>query len=222
MIARLTGRRPDVPSCRATAVQMDNCVAASYREDESPASRPDEHIALVTPADSRELFSFREPAVSVNHCGSCTLCCKVLGIAEINKPRNTWCPHCDKVKGCRIYDTPAKPKECTTYNCAWLGTQSLEDPTLRMPERFRPDRTKVVIDVHEHPNYRAAMFWIDLSYPDAINSEVNQTLIRKLSATHVVIEARGNKRKVLAIDAATAKRMVASGHTPRIGQEWAV
>ncbi len=91
-----------------------------------------------------------------------------------------------------------------------------------MPEHFRPDRTKVVIDVHEHNNYRTAMFWIDLSYPDAINSEVNQTLIRRISATHVVIEARGNRRKVLAIDAASAKRMVASGHTPRIGEEWVV
>jgi hypothetical protein len=89
-----------------------------------------------------------------------------------------------------------------------------------MPEHFRPDRTKVVIDIYEHPNYRAAMFWIDLSYPDAINSEVNQTLIRRISATHVVIEARGNKRKVLAIDPATAKKMIESGLTPRVGLEW--
>jgi len=91
-----------------------------------------------------------------------------------------------------------------------------------MPERFRPDRTKVVVDIYEHPNYRAAMFWIDSSYPDAINSEVNQTLIRRLSDTHVIIEARGNKRKVLAIDKGAAKRMVELGHTPRIGEEWTV
>ena len=160
--------------------------------------------------------------MSVNHCGSCNLCCKVLGIAEINKPRDTWCPHCDKGKACRIYDTPAKPKECTAYNCLWLATQSLEDPTLRMPERFRPDRTKVVVDTFERPNYRGAMFWIDLSYPDAINSEANQTLISRLSDTHVIIEARGDKRKVLAIYQEAAKRMVESGHTPRIGEEWTV
>ena len=158
--------------------------------------------------------------MSKNHCGSCNLCCKVLGIEEIGKPKQTWCPHCDKGKGCRIYDSPAKPQECTAYTCLWLATQSFEDPTLRLPESVRPDRTRVVVDIFEHPNYRAAMFWIDLSHPDAINSEANQTLITRLSTTHVIIEVRGNKRKVLAINEASAKRMVELGYTPVIGQEW--
>jgi hypothetical protein len=160
--------------------------------------------------------------VSINHCGSCSLCCKVMGIEELGKPRNTWCPHCDKGKGCRIYDTPAKPAECTKYTCLWLYSQRFEDPNLRLPERFRPDRTKVVVDTFEHPNYRAAIFWIDLSYPDAINSELNQSLIRMLRDEHVIIEARGNKRKVLAINEKAAKRMVELGHTPMVGEEWAV
>ena len=160
--------------------------------------------------------------MSKNHCGSCTLCCKVLGIEEIGKPRHTWCPHCDKGKGCRIYDSPAKPQECTAYSCLWLSTQSFEDPTLRLPERFRPDRTRVVVDIFEHPNYRAALFWIDLSHPDAINSKVNQDLIKMLRDEQVIIEARGNKRKILAINEKTAKRMVDLGHTPMVGQEWAV
>jgi len=158
--------------------------------------------------------------MSINHCGSCTLCCKVMGIEELAKPRNTWCPHCDKGKGCRIYDTPAKPRECTAYKCLWLSTQSFEDPTLRLPQRFRPDRTRIVVDTFEHPNYRAAIFWIDLSYPDAIESEVNQSLIKMLSAEHVIIEARGNKRKVLAINESSAKRMVELGYTPQVGEEW--
>ena len=158
--------------------------------------------------------------MSMNHCGSCNLCCKVMGIAELDKPRNTWCRHCDKGKGCRIYDTPAKPRECTTYTCLWLYSQRSEDPSLRLPERFRPDRTKVVVDTFSHPNYQAAIFWIDLSYPDAINSEVNQSLIRMLRDEHVIIEARGDKRKVLAINEKAAKRMVELGHTPMVGEEW--
>jgi len=91
-----------------------------------------------------------------------------------------------------------------------------------LPERFRPDRTRVVVDIFEHPNYRAALFWIDLSHPDAINSKVNQDLIKMLRDEQVIIEARGNKRKVLAINEKTAKRMVDLGHTPMVGQEWAV
>jgi hypothetical protein len=131
---------------------------------------------------------------------------------------NTWCPHCDKGKGCRIYDT--RPPECGTYRCLWLDTQSYEDPSLRLPENCRPDRTKIVIDIQVKPNYRAAMFWVDLSHPDAIMSKVNQGLIRMLSKDHVIIEARGNKRKVLAINETTARHMIASGFAPKIGQEW--
>jgi hypothetical protein len=26
-------------------------------------------------------------------CKDCTLCCKLLGIAELEKPRATWCTH---------------------------------------------------------------------------------------------------------------------------------
>jgi len=38
----------------------------------------------------------------------------------------------------------------------------------------------------------------------------------------VIIEARGDKRKVLAINENSAKRMIELGHTPVVGQEWAV
>jgi hypothetical protein len=133
---------------------------------------------------------------------------------------NTWCPNCIKGKACRIYDT--RPPSCAAYECLWLYTQSFEDPTLRLPERCRPDHTKVVIDIYESSDYRAALCWIDLSYPDAINSEVNQSLIKMLSEEHVVIEARGQKRKVLAINQSTAKKMVQSGFTPKVGEELVV
>ena len=43
-----------------------------------------------------------------------------------------------------------------------------------------------------------------------------------LSTEHVIIEARGNKRKVLAINEGAAKRMVDLGHTPMVGEEWVV
>ena len=55
-------------------------------------------------------------------CGSCTLCCKVVGIAELKKPADVWCGHCNKAKGCRIYDT--RPQVCRKYsteNCEYHG-----------------------------------------------------------------------------------------------------
>lgn len=158
--------------------------------------------------------------MSANHCGTCNLCCKVKSIDELNKPMNTWCPNCDKGRGCRIYDT--RPPSCEAYACLWLYTQRFDDPSLRLPERCRPDHTKVVIDIHEAPNYRAALFWIDLSHPDAIKSDVNQNLLGMLSEEHDVIEARGKKRKLLAISKSAAKNMIESEFTPEVGDEWMV
>jgi hypothetical protein len=40
-------------------------------------------------------------------CGDCSMCCKLLEIADadIAKPRNQWCKHCKPGSGCTIYDT---------------------------------------------------------------------------------------------------------------------
>jgi hypothetical protein len=149
--------------------------------------------------------------VSTNLCGSCSLCCKVKSISELKKPMNTWCSHCDKSQGCRIYDTPEKPPSCTAYTCLWYETQSFEDPSRRLPERFRPDHTKVVVDIPGNLENPAAIFWIDPSYPSAMRSEENQFLVRALATEHAVIEARGRKRKLLAVNESAAKKMIEDG-----------
>ena len=33
-------------------------------------------------------------------CGSCSLCCKVYNVPEIEKPAGKWCRHCTPGKGC--------------------------------------------------------------------------------------------------------------------------
>ena len=40
--------------------------------------------------------------VQGRQCGTCTLCCKLLGIKEINKPDWTWRTHCKPGRGCEI------------------------------------------------------------------------------------------------------------------------
>lgn len=64
------------------------------------------------------------------------MCCKLLAIAELEKPRNEWCPHCQVGVGCSIYG--AKPNSCSEFSCLWLLTPWL-------PEDARPDRTGVVM-----------------------------------------------------------------------------
>jgi len=75
-------------------------------------------------------------------CDGCTACCKVLNIEELNKPGNTWCPHCKIGAGCGMYDT--RPQACRVYECVWLQSQRGGKP---MAPELRPDRSRVVVGV---------------------------------------------------------------------------
>ena len=46
-------------------------------------------------------------------CGPCTMCCKVLLIAALDKQPGTWCPHATPGKGCGIY--PDRLRMCRTW-----------------------------------------------------------------------------------------------------------
>lgn len=51
-------------------------------------------------------------------CQDCTLCCKLLRIDELAKPRHEWCAHCAIGKGCNIYEE--RPAPCRAFYCGWL------------------------------------------------------------------------------------------------------
>jgi len=74
-------------------------------------------------------------------CGSCTMCCKLLGIPEIQKPANQWCENCNVGKGCQIYQN--RPFSCHQFDCLWLQLDGI-------PEEFRPDKTQVVLSLTDH------------------------------------------------------------------------
>jgi hypothetical protein len=85
-------------------------------------------------------------------CGSCTLCCKTLGVHALAKPAGSWCRHCDrKGGGCTIHDR--RPDECRTFSCAWLEG-------LLPEESDRPDRLKTVLfeESGESSNERIIVF----------------------------------------------------------------
>jgi len=74
--------------------------------------------------------------MSARQCGTCTLCCKVMGIGALNKPAGQWCQHCTPGKGCTIYDE--RPEECRTFSCDWLRNEALG------PE-WQPEKSKIVM-----------------------------------------------------------------------------
>lgn len=69
-------------------------------------------------------------------CGACTLCCKVLGIVEVESPQGKWCRHCAIGEGCRIYDL--RPAPCREFACGYLVWDAV-------PAHWFPAISKIVI-----------------------------------------------------------------------------
>lgn len=89
-------------------------------------------------------------------CGSCSMCCKVYNVPEINKPAGTWCTHCKPGRGCGIHD--ALPSQCATFNCMWRIREEL-------PPHWKPDQAKMVISVDPASGY--IIVQVDPSMPSA-------------------------------------------------------
>ncbi len=58
---------------------------------------------------------------SERRCRSCTACCSIPAIPELNKPAWTDCVHLgalpNGMRGCTIYET--RPEPCRAFVCAW-------------------------------------------------------------------------------------------------------
>ncbi len=73
---------------------------------------------------------------NTRQCGECTVCCRVLPVIELNKPRYIPCEHLS-CAGCGIYRDPKKPAICREFLCEWLVGN--------VPEQHRPDRLGVML-----------------------------------------------------------------------------
>ena len=94
-----------------------------------------------------------EQPIPTRSCDGCALCCMVLKIDELNKPKGKWCNHCSTRKGCDIYEE--RPNQCRKFYCGWL-TNSL------LGEEWKPSKSKIVLvgeldgnrlAAHVHPNH---------------------------------------------------------------------
>lgn len=69
-------------------------------------------------------------------CAGCTLCCKLISVAAVEKPRDVWCRHCDPKAGCAIYGE--RPDECRTFLCGYLIQEQLG-------EHWYPKKSRMVV-----------------------------------------------------------------------------
>lgn len=128
-----------------------------------------------------------EPAK--RECGSCTLCCKVLRIKELDKPRGKWCTHAQKSRGCAIYAD--KPKSCADFECVWLCNNN------NLPEEFRPDKIHGVLTATTDGN--DLVLFEDAGWPGHARGALQSVFNRFLeSGEHVVVVVTGEQRCVLA------------------------
>lgn len=79
----------------------------------------------------------RERRAASRSCGTCSLCCTILRVDELEKPAGRDCVHQRGSRGCGIHAT--RPAICRTYRCLWLQG-GLEDGE-------RPDATGAVVDL---------------------------------------------------------------------------
>ena len=76
-------------------------------------------------------------------CGTCTMCCKLLDIDVLEKPRGVWCQHCNPKAGCTAYET--RPQACRGFYCGYLRIADLD-------ERWKPAKAKFLINFEERAN----------------------------------------------------------------------
>ena len=102
-----------------------------------------------------------DPAAALQHvvpgrsCGTCTLCCKLIAVIELDKPPGEWCPHCIKKGGCAIHAT--RPTGCRTFFCHWMTEQGLG-------AEWKPERSKLVLVMGEGGHMTA---FVDPGVPGA-------------------------------------------------------
>ncbi len=120
-------------------------------------------------------------------CGTCTMCCKVLHIAALNKPHGVWCPHVKQGKGCGIYAD--RPHECRKFHCGYLSSN--------LSEEWFPAKSKIVLMADATGGITAV---VDQSRPDAWREQPFYRQLkswsRELLASNKYVVVRIGKRAI--------------------------
>jgi hypothetical protein len=64
-----------------------------------------------------DLYESENPLVPGRTCGTCMLCCTVVGVEELNKAPGVACSHAVAGSGCTIREE--RPRSCRRFFCGW-------------------------------------------------------------------------------------------------------
>jgi hypothetical protein len=120
-------------------------------------------------------------------CQGCTLCCKVIAVAEFDKPRGRYCTHCEVDHGCKIY--AARPEVCAEFHCSYLLSPALG-------EEWKPTTSHLVLGYMTAAD--VIVIYTDPDHADAWRAEPYYARIRKWAAStdkgYVLIWEAGGAR----------------------------
>lgn len=80
--------------------------------------------------------------MNISPCGTCTECCRLLEVKEIQKPALVACGNIC-ANGCKVH--AVKPEACVTFACVYYVSQLRPLISDRQPSWLRPDKTGVVM-----------------------------------------------------------------------------
>lgn len=126
-----------------------------------------------------------------NLCGGCTMCCKIMGVTELNKPANSWCTKCTKGVGCSVYET--RPTSCVEFKCVWLQTQ-LGDWPVEEPAKVPTIDGLVAVMPHVQPGFEND---VSNTYAKDIVRALAGPFVRALAQGAMPLEMRPDKSKVV-------------------------
>jgi uncharacterized protein len=96
------------------------------------------------------------------NCGTCSLCCKLPYVRELNKPIDTWCKHaCPGKGGCSIY--PQRPHTCQKFMCGWLEGV--------VGDEWFPGRAKMFLSAKPKDGLTGVLVTVDPNYSNAWRRE---------------------------------------------------
>jgi hypothetical protein len=109
-------------------------------------------------------------------CGPCSMCCYMMGVEALDKPKYRWCQHCKPGKGCSIYGN--RPAVCKTFACMWLIQVHIGD-------HWYPLKSKMVLDLQykddePHPVLHVI---VDPRYPNRWREEPYYSDIKSMALT---------------------------------------
>jgi hypothetical protein len=136
-------------------------------------------------------------------CGACQLCCKLVPVAQIEKPAGKRCKHQRTGKGCQIYDH--RPFDCRSWSCRWLADRAHTDGMSR-PDRAHfvidlvPDTIKQTFESGEERTIGVVQVWIDPAFPEVVRgAELRGYMAHMAEAFGYPTLVRFNSRDAMAV-----------------------